>query len=498
MKTIVEVAQNLIKPYIVSEDKKYAANVAPVETSPATATHTAGTQIIYNGVLYDVTADIAVNDALATTGAGANIAAADDVSEQISNVKQALTNHWGDGGNILNKYLMANVGTDLQYATIQAKPNTTYTASTNLPINSNNNANFFAFKSDDSANTNSNGLWQGQTRTFTTNNDGEIIIGFRTVNFTNTSVDWYLNHDFQIEEGSTASAFEPYIASNQELTSVLYDKVEVLANEVTTRAMLGAKNFWDIDAVHTTGGNGGGSGSYSNGVITFTCPTVANSGGYIAQSTLRNSFTNLNGIPVILSFDVKGDSSFNATIGPENAGAETVALTTSYQHKEYFFNGAENFKTLIFYSQDDSQAHTITATNFMICLATDTDPTYQPYAMTNKELTENATPSSTSVSVPSTYSAGTSYLTFEKVNGIATLQWGGSAPTLPEQGVEYEIGTIPTGYVPRNAVLAQFVDFNSFTKGIYISLRNGKVYIYGYNTGTNGIANCAPRVTYIV
>ena len=31
------------------------------------------------------------NDALATTGAGANIAAADDVSEQISNVKNALS-----------------------------------------------------------------------------------------------------------------------------------------------------------------------------------------------------------------------------------------------------------------------------------------------------------------------------------------------------------------------------------------------------------------------
>lgn len=91
MKTIVEVAQNLIKPYIGSEDKKYAANVAPVETSPATAAHIAGTQIIYNGVLYDVTADINANDPLATTGAGANIAAADKVSEQISNVKQALS-----------------------------------------------------------------------------------------------------------------------------------------------------------------------------------------------------------------------------------------------------------------------------------------------------------------------------------------------------------------------------------------------------------------------
>lgn len=92
MKTIVEVAQNLIKPFINSEDKKYATNIAPVETSPATAAHTAGTQLIYNGVLYNVTANIAVDDPLATTGAGANIAAADDVSEQISNVKQALSN----------------------------------------------------------------------------------------------------------------------------------------------------------------------------------------------------------------------------------------------------------------------------------------------------------------------------------------------------------------------------------------------------------------------
>lgn len=89
---ITDFAQNILKPYINNQDKAYAANIAPVETSPATSAHTAGTQIIYNGVLYDVTADIAANDALATTGAGANIAAADDVSEQISNVKQALSN----------------------------------------------------------------------------------------------------------------------------------------------------------------------------------------------------------------------------------------------------------------------------------------------------------------------------------------------------------------------------------------------------------------------
>ena len=92
LRPITDFASQILKPYINNQDKAYAANIAPVETSPATSAHTAGTQIIYNGVLYDVTADINANDALATTGAGANIAAADDVSEQISNVKQALSN----------------------------------------------------------------------------------------------------------------------------------------------------------------------------------------------------------------------------------------------------------------------------------------------------------------------------------------------------------------------------------------------------------------------
>lgn len=89
---ITDVAQNILKPYINAQDKAYAANIAPVETSPATSAHTAGTQIIYNGVLYTVTANIAANDPLATTGAGANIAVADNVTEQISSQKQALAN----------------------------------------------------------------------------------------------------------------------------------------------------------------------------------------------------------------------------------------------------------------------------------------------------------------------------------------------------------------------------------------------------------------------
>lgn len=92
MKSITQVMQNLVKPYIDTKDKAYAANIAPVEVSPAEAAHTAGTQLIYNGVLYDVTADIAINDDLATEGAGANISAANKVTEQISSVNEALSN----------------------------------------------------------------------------------------------------------------------------------------------------------------------------------------------------------------------------------------------------------------------------------------------------------------------------------------------------------------------------------------------------------------------
>ncbi len=180
-----------------------------------------------------------------------------------------------------------------------------------------------------------------------------------------------------IKDGS----YVPYAMTNKKLT---LDKMSYQDNGI-----LGAKNLWDINSVHPTGGNGGGSASYSNGVITVNCPAVLNSGAYITGSQLRNKFANLNGLPIIISFDVKGDSSFNATVGPEVGGtAEAVSLSTSYLHKEYLFNGADDIKTLIFYTQDASQTHTITVTNFMLRLATDNDSTYQSYAMTNKQLTD--------------------------------------------------------------------------------------------------------------
>ena len=63
--------------------------IAPIETSPAAVAHTAGSQIIFNDTLYDVIANIAINDALTV---GTNIQAADKVMTQVTALKNAANN----------------------------------------------------------------------------------------------------------------------------------------------------------------------------------------------------------------------------------------------------------------------------------------------------------------------------------------------------------------------------------------------------------------------
>ena len=56
--------------------------IAPKETSPATAPHATGSQILYGNALYNVIDDIAIGDTLTV---GTNISASDDITTQISN-----------------------------------------------------------------------------------------------------------------------------------------------------------------------------------------------------------------------------------------------------------------------------------------------------------------------------------------------------------------------------------------------------------------------------
>lgn len=80
----------VVKPYIDAQNKKDRELVAPVEVSPAEAAHSLGDQIIFNGLLYNVTAQIAVGDALSASGAGSNISAADNIEAQIKATKSQI------------------------------------------------------------------------------------------------------------------------------------------------------------------------------------------------------------------------------------------------------------------------------------------------------------------------------------------------------------------------------------------------------------------------
>lgn len=75
----------VVKPYMDAQNKKDRELIAPVEVSPAESAHSIGDQIIFNGILYNVTAQIAVDDPLSTTGAGANISLADNIETQLKN-----------------------------------------------------------------------------------------------------------------------------------------------------------------------------------------------------------------------------------------------------------------------------------------------------------------------------------------------------------------------------------------------------------------------------
>lgn len=60
-------------------------------TSTAAYAHAKGTGLIYNGILYTATADIAIGDTLVTTGAGANIAAVPGgVTGEVADLKSAM------------------------------------------------------------------------------------------------------------------------------------------------------------------------------------------------------------------------------------------------------------------------------------------------------------------------------------------------------------------------------------------------------------------------
>lgn len=171
-----------------------------------------------------------------------------------------------------------------------------------------------------------------------------------------------------------------------EVDSEVGNVKQALSDEVVTRATLGA---------HNLGRNFKGTEEINN--VTFTrnvddSITATCSGSYSAEYVMASRGDKKlflpNGIYVL-------SGGVNATnyvgVGcTKNGGWNLLAQTTSNDGVAFTVNGDDFSNDGAYISlYIDANGTNLNETFYpMIRLATDTDPTYQPYAMTNKELTE--------------------------------------------------------------------------------------------------------------
>ena len=93
MKTIVNVVQNLLKPYVDNKDtaakQAVESNIAPVEADATSASrsYSEGEQLVLNDILYDVIASITAEDPLTV---GVNIAAAPKLSTAVRGKQEQI------------------------------------------------------------------------------------------------------------------------------------------------------------------------------------------------------------------------------------------------------------------------------------------------------------------------------------------------------------------------------------------------------------------------
>ena len=117
--------------------------------------------------------------------------------------------------NMFNKKLLANPQiSPIKYIAIKGKPNTQYTFSSNIPKKFDGVGAYIIAGSGktNSNNTNSGGVWNGQTRTFTSDNEGYISLGYRIdENISSLNDYWY-----QIEPGQVATDYVEHKEFNNE------------------------------------------------------------------------------------------------------------------------------------------------------------------------------------------------------------------------------------------------------------------------------------------
>lgn len=370
MKSIVQVVQNLIKPYIDNHDKANANLIAPVEVSPAEAAHSVGTQLIYNDKLYDVTAPIAIGDALATTGAGANISLSDDISTLLKNIKADYVGLYGeveiDSATDLNT--MQTIGNYYKTATDFAV--------TNAP----------------------------------TGVAGDIQARFRlTVEKILDSADSII---LQILTAITGESYYRIYGGVswgdwEEITtaSAMADAIEAQAQAIFgVMGQMGAKNLLPISLDYLKSINTNGTwndNAYTIDGVTYTVNT--DSQGHITNITTSGTASTNSAMDIWGTASSYGENNFSGMI---LNGCPSGGGTAGTDYRIVAFIGNSQDGTGHSTVNDTGDGVTLTSASYlriylripkgyssslvfkpMIRLAADIDSTYQPYAKTNQQLT---------------------------------------------------------------------------------------------------------------
>ena len=112
--------------------------------------------------------------------------------------------------NILNSKLMIGIA-NINFIDIKVKPNTKWTFSSNIPKTyDGSNAFIFATTKKHNYTTAGNGVWEGQKRTITADEEGYISLGYRKDSNINSFDDYW----YQIEEGEVATTPIPHESEN--------------------------------------------------------------------------------------------------------------------------------------------------------------------------------------------------------------------------------------------------------------------------------------------
>lgn len=161
---------------------------------------------------------------------------------------------------------------------------------------------------------------------------------------------------------------------NKVITTELNSQKQALSDEVTTRAVLGAHNLWDFDAFLKNGGatytKSGSSYTVTNFAYLFT-----NQFRLFDEPTNIKVYGSISSVVGFTNPRIEFLNSSGSVVGTLVVGTSTPLLV----------NGATKVRCN-YGSQNTGSS--LTFNNMMITLASDTDTTYQPYAMTNKELTD--------------------------------------------------------------------------------------------------------------